>query len=133
MSQEQSGTNERFATQRRGDVLKADFLNQITRQIMRLAQTGRGTDVVVNSAGVFARDRLDPRAPLIGKTTIAHTKGNTEPVDIFSLSGKGGKGTEGHTGETLAVYNRYADVGEGCWVKVVKIDGGYELDNAEAC
>lgn len=66
-------------------------------------------------------------AMIIGKTTVAHDKGETETIDIYSGSTKGSETTD----STVDAYNRFADVESGKWVVAAWIDGGYELISAE--
>lgn len=60
----------------------------------------------------------------LGKTTVAHDKGETEEVAIYSGETKG---EETDTEETEDAYNRFADLATDKWVILMHVDGGWEL------
>lgn len=76
---------------------------------------------------------LVPRQPLhcslICKTVGAHNKGATQAVNVHWGTTAGSETAV--TGETVDAYNRYDDVGDDIWVRVVWEINRWELVNAE--
>ena len=69
---------------------------------------------------------------LLGKTTTAHGKGDTESVTIYeATSFSTPKGSEAATSYSVSAYNRWADLDSGKWVRVQWQLNGWELINGE--
>lgn len=126
-----SGRNKLFETMNRGkpiaEGLTAEFVNSITAELQRLS-AGLGGNVLVNGAGVFPSNEL--KRTLLGKTTIFHAKGDTRTVDIYV--GKT-KGSEVKSAKTVQAHNRFADMEQGNWVFLDKINGGWEISVGDPC
>lgn len=74
-----------------------------------------------------------PRQPLHCilqcKTVGAHNKGATQAVNVYWGATAGSEAVV--TGETVDAYNRYDDVGDDIWIRVVWVINGWELVTAE--
>ncbi len=126
-----SGRNKLFRTihggESRRDAVTADFLNSITAELQRLS-AAVGGDVLINGAGVFPRKKSDRR--LLGKTTIFHAEGTTRTVDVYV--GKT-KGSEVKSAKSVQAYNRFADMEQGNWVILDKVNNGWEITVGDPC
>lgn len=91
----------------------------------RLALAGLGRTRRRNNRGQSSD------APLLGKTTAAHSKGATQSVQIYSGDTKGSESAV--DGFTVAAYNRFADLDDDAWVIVRFVDSGWELMAADPC
>ena len=126
-----SGRDKLFRTMKRGESihggLTADFINSMTAEIQRLS-AAIGGDVLINGAGVFPRKKSPTRH--LGKTTIFHAEGDTRTVDIYV--GKT-KGSEVKSAKSIQAYNRFADMEQGNWVIIEKINNGWEITVGDPC
>jgi len=126
-----SGRNKLFREIHGGEdfdkAVTADFLNSITAELQRLS-AAIGGDVLINGAGVFPRKKS--KTVLLGKTTIFHAEGNTRLIDIYV--GKT-KGSEVKSAKSILAYNRWADMEQGNWVILEKINNGWEIVVGDPC
>ncbi len=99
------------------DAVTADYLNSITEELKRL------------SASVAFLRKQETTIHL-GKTTIFHAEGDTRIVDIYV--GKT-KGSEVKSAKSILAYNRFADMEQGNWVIVKRINNGWEIMTGDPC
>lgn len=111
----------------RRDAVTAGYLNSITAELQRLS-AAVGGDVLINGAGVFPRKKSKTR--LLGKTTIFHALDDTRKVDIYV--GKT-KGSEVASAKSVLAYNRFADMEQGNWVILEKVNNGWEIAVGDPC
>ena len=77
-----------------------------------------------NTRGHRATYFNTPTNRSLAKTTVAHNKGASATIDLYSGTTKG---SETATGDSQSAYNRFGNLATGMWCIAIFIGDGWEL------